>query len=303
MTAKQSYSRVGWSYFALMGITQLLGNGFSLLLAVLWPTALVDHPWLVWAVSYVPLYGIAVPVFFWMMHRLVPTGPAPAAGEGMGPARWLRLFVLLMGSVYVLNIVSLGINYLLTGRIVNTLNDMTQAGGYVSSVLVGCIIAPVGEEFLFRWALWNKVGRYGEKAYILLGGVIFALFHGNLSQLLYAFFCGAVLCYVYAKTGRLAYTISLHVAINVMGIAVGPLAALGQWGGTALVVFMLAMIVGAGCVLALYGRRPRYAPAQDPAAPAHPVRTALAAPGMLAYTLLCLALVVLMVLVSMGIFG
>ena len=87
MTAKQSYSRVGWSYFALMGITQLLGNGFSLLLAVLWPTALVDHPWLVWAVSYVPLYGIAVPVFFWMMHRLArrprrARAWAPRAGCG-----------------------------------------------------------------------------------------------------------------------------------------------------------------------------------------------------------------------------
>jgi membrane protease YdiL (CAAX protease family) len=45
--------------------------------------------------------------------------------------------------------------------------------------------------------------------------------HGNLSQFFYAFGLGLLLGYVYARTGKLRYSIGLHMIINFMGSFVG----------------------------------------------------------------------------------
>ena len=76
---------------------------------------------------------------------------------------------------------------------------------------------------MFRKLLYDKIGGYGVRTYVLVGAFLFALFHANLSQLLYAFVLGAVFCYIYAHTGKLRYTILLHVAINTIGTMAAPL--------------------------------------------------------------------------------
>lgn len=82
---------------------------------------------------------------------------------------------------------------------------------------------------MFRKLLYDKIGGYGVRTYVLVGAFLFALFHANLSQLLYAFVLGAVFCYIYAHTGKLRYTILLHVAINTIGTMAAPLFI--QYGG------------------------------------------------------------------------
>ena len=46
---------------------------------------------------------------------------------------------------------------------------------------------------------------------------MFGLFHGNLNQFVYTFLVGAFWAFIYVKTGRLRYTIYLHMALNFMG--------------------------------------------------------------------------------------
>lgn len=289
-TPRQAYSRLGWAYLVLMALSQGLALAAAAALSLLWPEGLAASGWLLWAVSYVPLYGVAAPVFALLITRMFPKTPPPAGGTAMTAGLFARLFVMLMGATYLLNYVSLALNWLISGRLVNTLGTVTQAAGYWPSVAVGCVIAPIGEELLFRKALWRAVGAYGERAYALVGGLVFALFHGNLSQLLYAFLAGAVLCLLYVRTGRLVWCVALHMAINAMGIAVGPLAERGGAAAAFIGAAVLALMAASLVLMGRAVRRARRRPAA-PGTPAHPLCTALCAPGMAVYALACLALV------------
>ena len=57
---------------------------------------------------------------------------------------------------------------------------------------------------------------------VLLSGLMFGLFHGNLAQFAYAFSLGAFLAFIYVRTGRVVYTIVLHMGVNFIGSIVGP---------------------------------------------------------------------------------
>lgn len=56
-----------------------------------------------------------------------------------------------------------------------------------------------------------------------MSALFFALFHGNFYQFFYAFGLGAMFAFIYVKTGRLRYTILLHMIINSLSAVVVPL--------------------------------------------------------------------------------
>ena len=100
---------------------------------------------------------------------------------------------------------------------------------------------------------------------------------------------GAVFCYIYAHTGKLRYTILLHVAINTIGTMAAPLFIQygGIWG-TAAVGILVLVSIAAGAVIAAR-RRWRF-PGAAPA-DGREGEGAQRTPGMLAYTGLCAALI------------
>ena len=46
--------------------------------------------------------------------------------------------------------------------------------------------------------------------------MLFGLLHGNLEQLFYAILIGLVLGYVYCSTGKIRYTIAIHMGFNAL---------------------------------------------------------------------------------------
>mgnify|MGYP000217126633 CR=1 FL=1 len=138
------------------------------------------------------------------------------------------------------------------GAVQNPLALMQMNSSPLATFLFACVLAPVGEEFLFRKLLYDKIGGYGVRTYVLVGAFLFALFHANLSQLLYAFVLGAVFCYIYAHTGKLRYTILLHVAINTIGTMAAPLFIQygGIWGTAAVGILVLVSIAAGGVIAA-----------------------------------------------------
>ena len=293
MSYKQTASRVGVCFLALMLITQILQIAASAAFS-LWAPQLYSTSWFVWVLSYVPMYGVAVPLFLLLGRALLPGGEAPAAGPKMTAGRWLSTLALCLGLTYWFNILStllvMGIGMLKGAPASNPLENMVAASSLVWNLVFGCVVAPVGEELIFRKWLYAKLGRFGDRAYVLLGAAVFGLFHGNLSQLLYAIALGGVLCYVYVRTGRIAITISLHMAINLMGMVVVPVLGGTAVGSLVVAALVLAFLV-AGVVLVVRGFRRLYWQGGENA-PARPL-AALATPGMAAYTALCLALVVI----------
>lgn len=81
-------------------------------------------------------------------------------------------------------------------------------------VLFVCVGAPIYEELIFRKALIDRTVRYGEGISIVLSGVFFGLFHGNLPQAMFATVLGSFFAYIYIKTGEIRYTMLLHFMIN-----------------------------------------------------------------------------------------
>ncbi len=84
------------------------------------------------------------------------------------------------------------------------------------------ILGPVSEELLFRGLILRQmklaVEKSAEQKRLLLANVLqaalFALYHGNLIQGIYAFIFGMLLGDLYIKTDSLIMPICLHILIN-----------------------------------------------------------------------------------------
>ena len=77
LSFKNTMSRVGLCYFVLMLVTQALQLAGMTLLG-----SLLETGWGLWALSYAPLYCIAVPVFILLLQKLVPGTPGTAGADG-----------------------------------------------------------------------------------------------------------------------------------------------------------------------------------------------------------------------------
>ena len=84
-------------------------------------------------------------------------------------------------------------------------------------VLYMVICAPIMEEFVFRKLIVDRTVRYGQGAAVIMSGLMFGLFHGNLNQFVYACSLGMFLAFLYVKTGNIKITIALHMMINFVG--------------------------------------------------------------------------------------
>lgn len=78
------------------------------------------------------------------------------------------------------------------------------------------LLAPVGEELLFRGVLLGYCKRcMPAAAAILLQGLLFGVYHGNLVQGIYAFVLGSALGLLAHKKESVISGILLHIVINV----------------------------------------------------------------------------------------
>ena len=212
---KQHFSRVTFYLFLLM----LLSTAAQLvcgLLMYLLPDgqSLLSSTDMLLLMSSLPLYLVAAPVYAILMKKL--PGDAPPA-QALGASRfWVILlicFPLLVGGNLLGNILSSAFS---GGTAKNPLDAVAMEGS-VLSILLLAVAAPVVEELLFRKILIDRTRAFGEKNAMILSAVVFGLFHGNLFQFFYAFAIGLVFSYVYLRTGRVRYSILMHMAINFLG--------------------------------------------------------------------------------------
>ena len=81
---------------------------------------------------------------------------------------------------------------------------------------------PFGEELIFRKLLMDRARHAGDLPAILLSGFFFALFHGNLFQIPYAFLVGVLLAYVYTRSGSYLWCVAMHATVNLFGSVIVP---------------------------------------------------------------------------------
>ena len=96
----------------------------------------------------------------------------------------------------------------------------TEALSTPITLFCAVLISPILEEIFFRKLLIDRLKKYGERLAVVLSSVLFALSHATSQQLFYSFFFGIILSTLYVKTGRVRYTILLHIIVNFLGSAV-----------------------------------------------------------------------------------
>ncbi len=254
-TYKKHFSLLGLMYF--LGALIIIGVQVAVSMLVLaFAPSLLDNPNLSLLVSMLPTYTIAFPLTSLLIHQ-VPG--VQMKKHNMKPTQLLGAFAISYALMYLSNLAGqffTNIIGIIKGSPVDdAIADLVSELNPLTAFFVMVLLAPALEEWIFRKLLVDRTIRYGEGTAIFLSGLMFGLFHGNLNQFVYTFLIGAFWAFIYVKTGRLRYTIYLHMALNFMG-SVGSLFFLGaistlEGGSSAMngFHFLLGMLIPLAIVI------------------------------------------------------
>lgn len=221
--AKKHFSKLGLGTFVMLTAGTVLQILLMAVLEGVWPQW-SENSWGMWFVTFAPLYLIAVPIGCLLLGKV----PAKSLEKrDMKPGSYIVTAIICIFMMYAGNLLGTVITALLQllGGVSagNPVMSYATDDSILLKTLFMVILAPVIEEFVFRKQLIDRMHIYGEKLAVVTSALMFGLFHGNLSQLFYAFALGLVFGYVYLKTGKLRYSIGLHMFINFLGGVIGPL--------------------------------------------------------------------------------
>ncbi len=80
------------------------------------------------------------------------------------------------------------------------------------------VVPAFTEELAFRGVVMQPLRKYGEKFAIFASAAVFAIMHGNLSQVPFAFIAGVAIGYAVSLTGSLWTGIAIHFANNLYSV-------------------------------------------------------------------------------------
>lgn len=99
------------------------------------------------------------------------------------------------------------------------LNGDTADLNIYLAILSSGIIGPILEEMLFRYVFLNRLRNFfTTRNAILLSSLVFALLHGNIITMIYAFIMGFIFAYVYVKYDNIKVSIMCHIGANTIVI-------------------------------------------------------------------------------------
>jgi len=175
--------------------------------------------------STLPMYLIGLPVFYLIIKRL-PTFPLKGAPLTVSMAACFFLvsrFFIFVGST-VSTWLTNGFYALLGYELTDTTTELISNTPIWLILLVVVVIGPIVEELIYRKLMIDRLAAFGDVPAILFTAVLFGIGHGNLFQFAYAALLGAVFGYLYTSTGKLRYSVILHMLTNFLGsVAVLPL--------------------------------------------------------------------------------
>jgi membrane protease YdiL (CAAX protease family) len=215
---RRHWSRLGLGLFAFLTVS-ILTQTLAVFLAGLLAPRLLREGWFLTMLSFVCMYLVGFPVLL----AVLPKPPAAYPEKrSLGDGTALPIYFLMcMGILYPCNLLGTGVNSLLGdllgSSIENPLEDFIQRLDLWSVCLFAVVLAPVMEEIIFRKLLMDRMRTIDAPGAVLFSALAFALCHGNLSQFFYAFGVGLLFGSIYARTGRLRYSVILHILVNFVG--------------------------------------------------------------------------------------
>lgn len=217
---RRFFSKIGFNYFALEIIVLVLNLFIGLFISIINPNLLSNQTMMTFF-SAIWAYLLPLPIFIYIMRK---TEAKTLEKHKMTVKTFvicisITMFLMWIGNIMGVIITS-GIGSLIQHEVANPINDVINNSGLVANLIIITTIAPIFEELIFRKLLIDRTIKYGGTISVLLSGLLFAFFHGNLNQFFYAFLLGGFFAIIYIKTGQIKYTIGLHMIINFIGSVV-----------------------------------------------------------------------------------
>ena len=214
---KGHFSRMGW-YFMLSTLV-LIGVQYAISAVIMiFAPGWLENNNIVLLLSMGSMYLLGLPLLILLLKTLPARTPKK---HTMSPGQIFTAAVMSYGLMYVSNYVGIILTTvvgIIRGTAVeNVIANVANSSNIFLTFVFMVLCAPVYEEYIFRKLIVDRTVHYGEGIAIFLSGLMFALFHGNLNQFVYAFTLGCFWAFLYVKTGNLKITILLHMIINFLG--------------------------------------------------------------------------------------
>ena len=196
----------------------------------------------------VQLFNIIIPDTIALLCFMLFTMKTPKAemqNKKLGFGLWFALFIMTFGIGGTFSIIGMAVNALINAPaaflgtfLKSFMTVLTSSNNVATSITladrswayilveipVTTILVPIVEEYIFRKVLIDKTARYGFGPAILLSGLTFGIFHGNVHQFFYTVTIGFFFAYIYCYTGKIRHTIFMHMGYNFYSGAIIPLA-------------------------------------------------------------------------------
>ena len=210
---KKVAAKIGWKYTVFGVVVTIL----QLIYAVLLPDAWAEKSWAQFMQIILPMYVLGFPLLLLLTVKMPKT---KIEKKKMGFGKWVLCVLIGAGICGVGSIIGTVINTVLTlpfgvsSDETNALANLMLDSNPFWRILTVGILAPIFEELIFRKLLIDRVIKHGEFLAIMLSGLMFGMFHGNFAQVFFATGLGLFWAFIYVKTGKVWYTIALHMTIN-----------------------------------------------------------------------------------------
>lgn len=128
---------------------------------------------------------------------------------------------------------------------------------FLLTVLGTAVVPACVEEFAIRGVVMQPLRKYGDKFAIVMSAVVFALMHGNMVQIPFAFIAGLAIGYAVVVTGSMWTGVLIHFLNNLASVIMQTAVDnLSDDGSTAVILGMVIGILAVGVLCAvLYGKR------------------------------------------------
>lgn len=214
--AKKSYAAVGM-ILAVFGLFMMsLSACYDPIMVKVFGNSIQTENWYTWVKSFVitDVFCLLVVIAVASMSEKTPIEKHKMTVGQFICAVFMNAGIIGIGAIIGAIVeFSIAFNFGVAGG-GQTISDMLIDSNDFWRILTVGIGAPVVEELIFRKFLIDRVHKYGEGIAIFVSGFLFGLFHGNFSQFFFATGVGLFFAFVYVRTGRIWYSILLHMVVN-----------------------------------------------------------------------------------------
>ena len=214
---KHNFSRIGLG-FALFSVVSLAVSFIIQFIVLSVNSEIYSSTLFLNLLTPISLYLFALPVLLIILSRCEAKAPEK---KKMGFGKFILFLIAAFGFMYIGSLVGNALMDTLSELVGydygNALNRIIDEDHIWITAIFTVIVAPIGEEFVFRKLLIDRTQKYGPFISIGLSGLMFGLIHANFYQFFYAFALGLLLGYVYYSTGKLYLTVAIHAIVNFVG--------------------------------------------------------------------------------------